>query len=408
MSSDLNKYEFLKRIDLNYKPNALDKARFEFSPLGRAFNEGLDKTIPNYQEEGVIKLLKEIRDNLAGLPMLPGPPSSPSPPRSPSPPSSPSLTNITTPNSSSLTNVTPLPPPDSSKKTRTVRSRSKSLQSDSQNFLDQLKLEASQRPRPKSPPIIPLMPTHKTDSDGTIKKIKVQDESSKLLKKYHKKPKKDIDFDDIIKELNVQDEKKDIDLDEIIKELNEQNEQNEQNKLLDEQLKLLIQQYEQDKILKQQNDEQKKLLEEQKQLAEEKEEENMLRDIKFENIDPGLFVKPRKFFPRRDIKKPTLSPSKIPVPITKSREPQGVAVGEQASVAIMENKLEASKNYIEYLKKEFRNTDFSSKKYLEISNKIMKEEDEVHELEKEIRERKEDIERRFRKYYPDKYYSYKK
>ena len=65
-SSNLNKYEFLKRIDLNYKPNALDKARFEFSPLGRAFNEGLDKTIPNYQEEGVIKLLKEIRDNLAG------------------------------------------------------------------------------------------------------------------------------------------------------------------------------------------------------------------------------------------------------------------------------------------------------------------------------------------------------
>ena len=80
-SGDLNKYEFLKRIDLNYKPNALDKARFEFSPLGRAFNEGLDKTIPNYQEEGVIKLLNEIRDNLAGginipagLIVPPGPP----------------------------------------------------------------------------------------------------------------------------------------------------------------------------------------------------------------------------------------------------------------------------------------------------------------------------------------------
>ena len=115
LSGDLNKYEFLKRIDLNYKPNALDKARFEFSPLGRAFNEGLDKTIPNYREEGVIKLLKEIRDTLAGLPMLPGPLGSPSPP------SLPSLTNITTPSSSSLTNVTPLPPSDSSKKTRTVR-----------------------------------------------------------------------------------------------------------------------------------------------------------------------------------------------------------------------------------------------------------------------------------------------
>ena len=112
-SGNLNKYEFLKRIDLNYKPNALDKTRFEFSPLGRAFNEGLDKTIPNYQEEGIIKLLKEIRDNLAGLPMPPSPPSSPSPPGSPSSPGSPSLTNITTPGLSSLTNVTPLPPPDS-------------------------------------------------------------------------------------------------------------------------------------------------------------------------------------------------------------------------------------------------------------------------------------------------------
>ena len=105
-SGDLNKYEFLKRIDLNYKPNALDKARFEFSPLGTVFNEGLDKTIPNYQEEGVIKLLKEIRDNLAGLPMPPGPPGPPSPPSSPNPP----------PDSSSLTNVTSLPSPDSSKK----------------------------------------------------------------------------------------------------------------------------------------------------------------------------------------------------------------------------------------------------------------------------------------------------
>ena len=194
-SGDLNKYEFLKRIDLNYKPNALDKARFEFSPLGRAFNEGLDKTIPNYQEEGVIKLLKEIRDNLAGLPMLPGPLGPPGPPSSPSPLSSPSLTNITTPSSSSLTNVTPLPP---------------------------------------------------SDPDGAIKKIKGQDESSQLLKKY-KKPKKDTRLDDIMKELN---------------------EQAEKNKLLEEQQKLLKQKNEQkneqDKIIKQQNDELNKLLEEQK------------------------------------------------------------------------------------------------------------------------------------------------
>ena len=63
-SGDLNKYEFLKRIDLNYKPNVSDKARFEFSPLGKTFSTGLDKTAQGYQEEGVVKLLKDIRDSL--------------------------------------------------------------------------------------------------------------------------------------------------------------------------------------------------------------------------------------------------------------------------------------------------------------------------------------------------------
>ena len=64
-SGDLNKYEFLTRKDLKYKPNALDKARFEFSPLGKAFSTGLDKNVQGYQEESVINLLKDIRDSLA-------------------------------------------------------------------------------------------------------------------------------------------------------------------------------------------------------------------------------------------------------------------------------------------------------------------------------------------------------
>ena len=67
-SGYLNKYEFLKRIDLNYKPNALDKARFEFFPLGKTFSTGLDKNVQGYQEEGGIKLLKDIRDRLARPP----------------------------------------------------------------------------------------------------------------------------------------------------------------------------------------------------------------------------------------------------------------------------------------------------------------------------------------------------
>ena len=45
LSGDLNKYEFLTRKDLKYKPNALDKERFEFSSLGKIFSIGLGKTV---------------------------------------------------------------------------------------------------------------------------------------------------------------------------------------------------------------------------------------------------------------------------------------------------------------------------------------------------------------------------
>ena len=76
-SGDLNKYEFLTRKDLKYKPNALDKAKFEFSPLGKAFSVGLDKTSQGYQEEGVIKLLKDIRNCLVGSVIRPNKPNRP-------------------------------------------------------------------------------------------------------------------------------------------------------------------------------------------------------------------------------------------------------------------------------------------------------------------------------------------
>ena len=83
-SGDLNKYEFLTRKDLNYKPNALGKARFEFSSLGKTFSMGLNKNALNYQEEGVIKLLKDIKDGLAGRINIPAELSkSPKSPKSP-------------------------------------------------------------------------------------------------------------------------------------------------------------------------------------------------------------------------------------------------------------------------------------------------------------------------------------
>ena len=74
----------------------------------------------------------------------------------------------------------------------------------------------------------------------------------------------------------------------------------------------------------------------------------------------------------------------------------------------MKNELKTLEDYIEHLKKELSNTDFLSKKALEINKKIIQMEDRARELNQEIRQREEDLERRFRKYYPNKYYPYKK
>ena len=54
---DLPKYEYLSKKDLGYKPNAFEQAKFEYSPLGRAFNEGLDKSDKN---KGLLRKLKDI------------------------------------------------------------------------------------------------------------------------------------------------------------------------------------------------------------------------------------------------------------------------------------------------------------------------------------------------------------
>ena len=74
----------------------------------------------------------------------------------------------------------------------------------------------------------------------------------------------------------------------------------------------------------------------------------------------------------------------------------------------MKIELKDLEDYIGYLKKELNDTDLLSKKVLEIDNEIIQTEDKARKLEKEIREREEDLERRFRKYYPNKYYPYKK
>ena len=43
-SGELGKYEYLTGENLGYKPNVLQKAKFEYSPLGKIFNEGLDES----------------------------------------------------------------------------------------------------------------------------------------------------------------------------------------------------------------------------------------------------------------------------------------------------------------------------------------------------------------------------
>ena len=51
-SGDLPKYEYLTKKDLAYKPDTFEQAKFEYSPLGKVFTDGLDKSNRN---EGLLK-----------------------------------------------------------------------------------------------------------------------------------------------------------------------------------------------------------------------------------------------------------------------------------------------------------------------------------------------------------------
>ena len=58
-SADLDKYEYLTKKDLNYKPDPIQKTKFEYSPLGQIFNKGLEL---NEKQEGLLKRLKNLED----------------------------------------------------------------------------------------------------------------------------------------------------------------------------------------------------------------------------------------------------------------------------------------------------------------------------------------------------------
>ena len=62
-NGDLDKYEFLTKKDLKYKRDALEQAKFTYSPLGKVFNDGLNKK-DNTKKVGILQRLKNIEDNL--------------------------------------------------------------------------------------------------------------------------------------------------------------------------------------------------------------------------------------------------------------------------------------------------------------------------------------------------------
>ena len=56
-SSELEKYEYLTGEDLGYKPDVIQKGRFEYSPLGKVFIKGLNESD---KKEGLLKRLENI------------------------------------------------------------------------------------------------------------------------------------------------------------------------------------------------------------------------------------------------------------------------------------------------------------------------------------------------------------
>ena len=62
-SVDLPKYEYLTKKDLGYKPDAVEKVKFEYSPIGKVFTDGLAKEDKS-KKVRLFKRLKNIEDNL--------------------------------------------------------------------------------------------------------------------------------------------------------------------------------------------------------------------------------------------------------------------------------------------------------------------------------------------------------
>ena len=56
-----DKYEYLTGENLGLKPNTIEQAKFEYSPLGKIFNKGLSE---DDKKEGLFKRLKNIEHKI--------------------------------------------------------------------------------------------------------------------------------------------------------------------------------------------------------------------------------------------------------------------------------------------------------------------------------------------------------
>ena len=57
-SNNFDKYEYLAGEALGLKPSTIEQTKFEYSPLGKIFNKGLNK---DDKKEGLFKRLKILK-----------------------------------------------------------------------------------------------------------------------------------------------------------------------------------------------------------------------------------------------------------------------------------------------------------------------------------------------------------
>ena len=58
-SGNMDKYEYLTGEDLDYKPSTVERAKFEYSPLGKFLNKGLEQ---EDKKGGLLKRLKNTKN----------------------------------------------------------------------------------------------------------------------------------------------------------------------------------------------------------------------------------------------------------------------------------------------------------------------------------------------------------